>query len=74
MLCTPKRAAVRWFESTSNFPTKTRPASSVASVSIVGAMSRHGPHHAAHMSSKTGSGERSTNSPKLESVTVSGVD
>jgi len=34
---------------------------------------RHGPHHGAHMSSNTGSGERSTDAAKLASVIVTGL-
>src|SRR5688572_27642873 len=39
---------------------------------MVGASVRHGPHHAAHKSSKTGSWDRSTCSAKVASVTING--
>ena len=72
MLRTPKRAAVAGFSSTSSLATRTRPAISFASSSTTGATIRHGPHHAAHMSSRTGSGERSTSAANVASVTVTG--
>ena len=68
----PKRDATSGFASTSSFPTRTRPASSPASSSITGAITRHGAHHAAQASNRTGRGERSTTSAKLASVTVTG--
>jgi len=60
MLRTLKREPVAGFSSVFSFATFTRPASSVASCSIVGAIILQGPHHGAHISSNTGSGERST--------------
>src|SRR5688572_23892600 len=42
--------AVRWFASTSSFPTTTEPAYCSASCSTAGAISRHGPHHSAQKS------------------------
>jgi hypothetical protein len=72
-LRTLKRAAVTGFSSTFSFATRTRPPISAASSSITGASIRHGPHHAAHMSSSTGSGERSTSAENVASVTVTGL-
>src|ERR1700730_9441272 len=40
---------------------------------MTGATMRHGPHQGAHMSSSTGSGERSTAEENVASVTVSGA-
>src|SRR6185503_16313931 len=39
----------------------------------IGAIIRQGPHHGAHRSSSTGSGEASTSPVKLASVTVTGA-
>ena len=50
MLRTLNRAGVEGFSSTFSFANRTRPNHSVASSSIIGAIIRHGPHHAAHMS------------------------
>ena len=72
MLRTLKRAAVAGFSSTLSFANRTRPAISDASSSSTGAIIRHGPHHAAHRSSTTGSGERSTSAENVASVTVTG--
>jgi hypothetical protein len=66
-------AAVAGFSSTFSFATRTRPAISAASSSITGATIPQGPHHGAHMSSNTGSGERSTSAAKLASVTFTGL-
>jgi mono/diheme cytochrome c family protein len=73
MLRTPNRAVVAGFSSTSSLPTRTRPARSAAISSMTGAIILHGPHHVAHMSSSTGSGERSTSAAKVASVTVTGL-
>ena len=73
MLRTPNRAAVAGFSSTLSLPTRTRPARSAASSSMTAAMILLGPHHVAHMSSSTGSGERSTSAAKVASVTVTGL-
>ena len=73
MLRTAKRAAVAGFSSTLSFVKRTRPAISDASSSIGGAIIRHGPHHAAHRSSTTGNGERSTTVEDVASVTVTGL-
>ena len=72
MLWTWKRPAVAGFSSTLSFATRTRPAISAASSSITGATMRQGPHHGAHISSSTGTGERSTSATKVASVTVTG--
>jgi len=53
-------------------PIMTLPASSAASCSITGAIVRHGPHQAAHISSNTGSDEPVTTEEKLVSVTITG--
>src|ERR1017187_4093686 len=74
MLRTLKRSAVTGFSSTFNFPTRRRPRFSAASCSIAGAIILHGPHHGAHISSSTGSGERTTSAEKLASVIVSGAE
>ena len=58
--------------STFIFPTRTRPAISTASSSTMGATIRHGPHHGAHMSRSTGSGDCSTSAANDASVTVMG--
>jgi hypothetical protein len=73
MLLTLNRAAVAGFSSTLSFANRTRPAISDASSSITGAIIRHGGHHGAHMSSTTGSGERSTSAENVASVTVTGL-
>ena len=73
MLRTLKRAAVAGFSSILIFAIRTRPAISAASCSIAGAIIWQGPHHGAHISSKTGSGERSTSAENVASVTVTGL-
>src|SRR5258705_178275 len=73
MLRRSNRAAVRGLSSTLSFTTRTRPAISVASSSITGAIIRHGPHHGAHASISTGSGEASTSEAKVASVTTIGA-
>src|SRR2546428_1693803 len=72
MLRTLKRVAVAGFSSTLSFANRTRPAICAASSSRTGATMRHGPHHGAHISSTTGSGERSTSAENVASVTVTG--
>ena len=72
MLRAPKRDAVAGFSSTLSFPTRTLPAYSPASWSTIGPTVRQGPHHGAHMSSSTGTGEAVTVVAKLASVTVMG--
>jgi hypothetical protein len=42
-------------------------------LAITGATSRQGPHHGAHKSSNTGSGERSTSAKNVASVTTTGL-
>jgi hypothetical protein len=73
MLRTLKRVAVAGFSSTLSFATCTRPAISAAISSSTGAIIWHGPHHGAHRSSITGSGERSTSAANVASVTVTGL-
>jgi hypothetical protein len=63
---------VTGFSSTFSLPTCTRPANSRASCSTTGAIAWQGPHHGAHRSTSTGSGERSTWLEKLASVIVRG--
>ena|SRR5690554_4345434 len=58
--------------STSSFAIFARPANSDASSSIMGAIIRHGPHHAAQKSTRTGSSALMTSFTKLLSVTVTG--
>ena len=72
MLWTPKRDAVRGLESTSSLPTSARPENSAAICSTTGAIILHGPHHAAHRSSRTGMDDASTTDEKLASVTMTG--
>src|SRR5262245_37007915 len=72
MLRSSKRATVAGLSSTLSLANRTRPAISNANSSIAGAMIRHGPHHGAHASTSTGSGDRSTSPEKLASVTVTG--
>ena len=72
MLCTPNRAAVAGFSSTFSLAMRTRPAISAATSSSTGPIVRHGPHHGAHISSSTGTGERSTSFRNVASVTVIG--
>src|SRR5271157_4490113 len=62
--------AVAPLESTSSLPTFTLPAYSVATTSIVGAICRQGPHHAAQKSTSTGSSLRRTSWSKPASVKV----
>src|SRR3974390_697109 len=57
------------FRSTSIFPTLTLPLYSVASSSTMGAIARHGPHHAAQKSTSTGLSDFSTSESKFASVT-----
>ena len=71
MLPTLNRPAVAG-SSIFSFATRTRPAISAASLSIVGASIRQGPHHGAHKSTSTGNGERSTSPAKVLSVTTTG--
>ena len=73
MLWALKRAAVAGFSSTLSFATRTRPAISPANSSNIGAIVRQGPHHGAHKSSSTGSGERMTSASRVASVTVIGL-
>ena len=70
MLRRSKRAAVRGFSSTLSLATRTRPAISAASSSMTGAIILQGPHHPAHASTRTGTGERSTSAENVASVTV----
>jgi hypothetical protein len=58
------------FSSMFSFPTRTRPAICEANWSITGPIIRHGPHHGAHRSRRTGTFERSTSFWKFASVTV----
>src|ERR1700733_4307336 len=67
-----KRSAVTGFSSTFSFATRTRPAISLASCSTTGEIIWQGPHQAAHRSSSTGRGERSTSAENVASVTVMG--
>ena len=72
MLRMSKRPAVPGLSSTLSFATTTFPVSSAASSSRAGAIIRQGPHHGAHASTSTGSGERSTSAANVASVTVMG--
>src|SRR6185369_15755294 len=57
-------------ESTSTLTTFILPAYSTASWSMVGAMTLHGPHHAAQKSTRTGTDDLSTSCSKFASVTA----
>ena len=70
MLRTLKRDAVCGFSSVLSFATRTFPINSEASSSITGPIIRHGPHHGAHISTRTGIGDCSTSRAKFASVTV----
>src|SRR2546426_12296514 len=60
------------FASPLRLPPRPRPAISAASSSMMGAIILQGPHHAAHASTRTGTGERSTSAENVASVTVTG--
>src|SRR6516165_12230111 len=62
------RAAVEPFASTSSLPTLTRPLYSSAIASTVGARARHGAHHAAQKSTRTGVLDFATSDSKFVSV------
>ena len=72
MPVTPKREAVAGFSSTFNFANRTRLENCIASSSMIGASVRQGPHHAAHISTSTGSSERSTSAANVASDTSTG--
>src|ERR1035437_6292659 len=59
--------AVPPLASTSSLPTLALPAYSPATTSIVGAICRHGPHHSAQKSTKTGTSDRSTSGSNVAS-------
>src|SRR6202035_2349900 len=60
---------VALLRSTSILPTVILPSYSWASSSTIGAMARHGPHHAAQKSINTGLSDFNTSESKLASVT-----
>src|SRR5215831_15051259 len=62
------RAAVEPLASTSSLPTFTRPLYSSAIASTVGARARHGAHHAAQKSTRTGVLDLATSDSKFVSV------
>jgi len=65
MACTEKRRASSGASSMFTLTSFTWPACSRASRSSIGLTVRHGPHHGAHKSTKTGSTDFSTISAKL---------
>jgi hypothetical protein len=65
-------AEVSGFSSTFSLHILIRPEYSAAISSITGPIILHGPHHGAQQSSRTGTGDFSTISLKLLSVTASG--
>src|SRR6185369_10676185 len=65
------RIAVLPLASTSNLPTFSLPAYSLATTSIVGPICRQGPHHSAQKSTRTGTSDRSTSWSNDESEKVS---
>ena len=71
ILCTEKRRAIPVASSTFTFTSFNCPARSSASFSRAGLMTRHGPHHGAHRSTRTRTLELSTtwaNRPSSASV------
>src|SRR5690349_7407916 len=66
---TPYLTVVAGFLSTLSFTILTLPWSSLESSSSTGAIARQGPHHSAQKSTRTGSLEDRTSSPKLASET-----
>src|SRR5512139_2254846 len=71
---TLKRVAVLMFASTSSLATFALPEYSVASWSRIGAMMRHGPHHAAQKSTTARPGCFSISLSKFSSVTALAID
>jgi hypothetical protein len=67
MLCTAKRRDNAGAASTLTLTSLTRPAYSFASRSSAGLTMRHGPHHGAQRSTRTGIDAASTISPKSSS-------
>src|SRR3712207_6726837 len=65
---TPYWAAVCWFSSTLSFTMRRSPRSPAIS-SSTGATTRHGPHHGAQKSTRTGCSDSSTSAWKFASVT-----
>ena len=68
MALTPYCTARFWFESTSTFPTATRPEYSSANSSRIGAIILHGPHHSAQKSTRIGWADLRTSSENVDSV------
>src|SRR5688572_1995753 len=66
---TPYLTVVEGFSSTLSLTIFTLPASSEESSSRTGAIARQGPHHSAQKSTRTGSLEDRTSSPKSASET-----
>src|SRR5438132_4842073 len=62
-------AAIRWFWSTSTFATFTLPWYCFATSSTTGATMRHGPHHSAQKSTRTGTCDWSTSESNVLSLT-----
>src|SRR5882762_8647175 len=61
--------AIRWFWSTSTFATFTLPWYCFATSSTTGATMRHGPHHSAQKSTRTGTFDWSTSESNVLSLT-----
>src|SRR6185436_4091560 len=74
ILRTAKRAAVAGLSSMFTFAIRRRFPISVANSSNTGAIMRQGPHQGAHISTKTGTGDRSTSAANVLSVTVTGPE
>src|SRR5690606_31380687 len=71
---TPYWAAVPGFSSTLSLTILTLPLISPEISSSIGAIARHGPHHSAQKSTRTGSFEPRTSVAKLASVTCPVID
>ena len=70
MEVTPKRAAMAGFSSTLTLAITALPSCSTAMSSRTGPSMRHGPHHSAQKSTRTGSSDWRTFWSKSASVTV----
>src|SRR5438067_3481424 len=70
MPVTPNCCGVSWFSSTFNLTILSLPDCSTAISSSTGATMRHGPHHSAQKSTRTGRSLASTSASKSASVTA----
>src|SRR5215208_1345508 len=73
MLEMPKDAASSCSASTFTLATFTAPSYSSAIRSMTGATNRHGPHHAAQKSTRTGTSERATSLSNVAAVSSIGL-